>query len=138
MWKHHSGPTPTDRTGPDYDHTFERYNASGHYLFVNMNQNADDADKRPASFASNAIMNSVIFNPPPYAHSNASSIYHHSCMVRIIPTSHIPKIFIIRNHTNSLNTRAHDAPITICISNCRLHFGRHDSMYISSAKTRAV
>lgn len=82
LWERHSGPTPTERTGPDFDHTFERVNASGHYLFVNMNQHADDEDKRKLiGFASNAVINSVIFNPPPYAHLNASSNYRHSCMV---------------------------------------------------------
>lgn len=82
VWERHSGPTPTEKTGPDNDHTFERYNNSGHYLFVNMNQHAMNDDKRKLSgFASNAVINSIVFNPPPYAHLNTSSIYQHSCLV---------------------------------------------------------
>lgn len=82
VWERHSGPTPTEKTGPDNDHTFERYNSSGHYLFVNMNQHANNDDKRKLSgFASNAVINSIVFNPPPYAHLNTSSIYQHSCLV---------------------------------------------------------
>lgn len=84
VWEHHSGPTPTERTGPDNDHTFEHFNSSGHYLFVNMNQHANDEDKRKLSgFASNAVINSIVFNPPPFAHLNASSMYRHTCMVII-------------------------------------------------------
>lgn len=82
VWERHSGPTPTEKTGPDNDHTYERYNSSGHYLFVNMNQHANNDDKRKLSgFASNAVINSVAFNPPPFAHLNTSSIYQHSCLV---------------------------------------------------------
>lgn len=82
VWEWHTGPTPTERTGPDNDHTFERYNSSGHYLFVNMNQHTNNDDKKKLTgFASNAVINSVIFNPPPYAHLNTSSIYQNSCMV---------------------------------------------------------
>lgn len=82
VWERHTGPTPTEKTGPDNDHTFERYNSSGHYLFVNMNQHASTDDRKTLSgFASNAIINSVIFNPPPYAHLNTSSIYQNSCVV---------------------------------------------------------
>lgn len=84
VWERHSGPTPTEKTGPDNDHTYERYNNSGHYLFVNMNQHAMNDDKRKLSgFASNAVINSIVFNPPPYAHLNTSSIYQHSCLVCI-------------------------------------------------------
>lgn len=83
IWERHSGPTPTEKTGPDNDHTYERYNSSGHYLFVNMNQHANNDDKRKLSgFASNAVINSVVFNPPPFAHLNTSSIFQHSCLAR--------------------------------------------------------
>lgn len=95
VWERHSGPTPTERTGPDNDHTLEHSNASGHYLFVNMNQNANDDDKQKLSgFASNAVINSIVFNPPPFAHLNASSLYRHTCMVTklyfilFLPLSH--------------------------------------------------
>lgn len=85
IWERHSGPTPTEKTGPDNDHTFENFNSSGHYLFVNMNQHFDAVDKKKLSgFASNAVINSIIFNPPPYAHLNASSTYRHSCKVCVI------------------------------------------------------
>lgn len=80
-WQRHSGPTPTDKTGPDSDHTYPT--ADGHYMFVNMNQHANDSEKKAlVSFASNAIMNSAIFNPPPpVVHSNSSSVYANACMV---------------------------------------------------------
>lgn len=81
VWERHSGPTPTERTGPDNDHTFERFNSSGHYLFVNMNQHAEGDKGKLSGFASNAVINSIVFNPPPYAHLNTSSIYQHSCLV---------------------------------------------------------
>lgn len=77
-WQRHSGPTPTDNTGPDTDHTNENHNITGHYMFVNMNQTQN---KKLTGFASNAVMNSVIFNPPPPAHVNSSSLYRNSCMV---------------------------------------------------------
>lgn len=85
QWTRHSGPTPTENTGPDKDHTFshDRTNTSGHYMFVNMNQHANDAEKKKISgFASNAVINSVTFNPPPPVHTNSSSPYHNSCMAR--------------------------------------------------------
>lgn len=82
-WERHSGPTPTDRTGPEFDHTFQHVNASGYYMFVNMNQHAKDPEKRNlVGFASNAVINSVVFNPPPPCHSNASSPYKDTCIVR--------------------------------------------------------
>lgn len=52
-------------------------------MYVNMNQHVNDSEKkRLVGFASNAVMNSVIFNPPPSVHSNISSPYQNSCMVR--------------------------------------------------------
>ncbi|XP_055595581.1 tyrosine-protein kinase receptor [Uranotaenia lowii] len=82
-WARHSGPTPTEKTGPDWDHTHEGLNTTGYYMFVNMNQHANDSEKKTlVGLASNAIMNSVIFNPPPLVHTNASSPYRNSCVVR--------------------------------------------------------
>lgn len=53
-------------------------------MYVNMNQHVNDEEKKKhAGFAANAVMNSVIFNPPPSVHSNISSPYRNSCMVRI-------------------------------------------------------
>lgn len=65
-------------------HAFNSYfGILGYYMFVNMNQHAADPEKSSlAGFASNAVMNSVIFNPPPPAHINASSIHRGSCMAR--------------------------------------------------------
>uniref|UniRef100_A0A182WD07 receptor protein-tyrosine kinase n=1 Tax=Anopheles minimus TaxID=112268 RepID=A0A182WD07_9DIPT len=82
-WARHSGPTPTEKTGPDMDHTHENSNVTGYYMFVNMNQHANDSEKRTlVGLASNAIMNSVVFNPPPLVHMNASSPYRNSCVIR--------------------------------------------------------
>lgn len=83
LWERNSGPTPTEKTGPDTDHTHQYTNTSGHYMFVNMNQHANDTEmKKLVGFASNAVMNSVVFNPPPLVHNNATSPYRNSCMVR--------------------------------------------------------
>lgn len=83
LWERYHGPTPTEKTGPETDHTFQYTNNSGHYMFVNMNQHANDGEmKKLVGFASNAVMNSVVFNPPPQVHYNASSPYRNSCMVR--------------------------------------------------------
>lgn len=85
LWGRHTGPTPTEKTGPDFDHTFHNSvngSSNGYYMFVNMNQHANDAEmKKLVGFASNAVMNSVVFNPPPSLHYNYSSPYRNSCMV---------------------------------------------------------
>lgn len=73
-WARHNGSTPTNDTGPNYDHTF--LNKSGQYLYVNML-------KEDASFASSASLKSVIFNPPPRVHGNSSSRFYNSCAVRL-------------------------------------------------------
>ena len=84
LWDRHFGPTPTDKTGPDHDHTIgiplNKSIPQGHYMYVNMNQHANSPDTRN-SFASNAVMNSVVFNPPPSVNNNFSSPHVNSCMV---------------------------------------------------------
>jgi anaplastic lymphoma kinase len=47
-------------------------------MFVNMNQYAENPTKNQFI----AVLNSVIFNPPPPCHSNASSPYKNSCAIR--------------------------------------------------------
>lgn len=82
-WTRHLGPTPTEKTGPEFDHTYQRTNKSGYYMFVNMNQHSEDPEKKGlVGFASNAVMNSVVFNPPPPCHSNTSSLYKNTCLAR--------------------------------------------------------
>ncbi|KAF4519176.1 hypothetical protein B566_EDAN008239 [Ephemera danica] len=68
-WTRHSGRTPTDHTGPSYDHTFQ--NSSGMYMFVDMS--------KIKHLGAPAVMESDIFNPPPRYHGNISSPYYNSC-----------------------------------------------------------
>ncbi|XP_025832818.1 ALK tyrosine kinase receptor [Agrilus planipennis] len=72
-WKRHNGTTPSNKTGPNKDHTY--MNSTGKYMYVNMG-----VDK--AKFATIATLQSTIFNPPPRAHLNVSSNYYKSCMIR--------------------------------------------------------
>jgi anaplastic lymphoma kinase len=72
-WSRHNGSTPTNYTGPNYDHTY--MNSTGKYLYVNML-------REDASFASSATLKSVIFNPPPRVHGNSSSRFYNSCAIR--------------------------------------------------------
>ncbi|CAG4993099.1 unnamed protein product [Colias eurytheme] len=102
-WSRHSGPTPTDKTGPNYDHTcgppnilyttaspiiplspaHRNYSLSvcmGYYFFVNMN--VTGPNKKKPDFASTAVMKTVIFNPPPKVHGNITSRYYNCCTIR--------------------------------------------------------
>ncbi|CAG9855575.1 unnamed protein product [Phyllotreta striolata] len=72
-WIRHNGSTPTNFTGPNFDHTYK--NGTGKYLFVNMLANN-------AKFATSATLRSVDFNPPPRVHGNSSSRYYNSCAIR--------------------------------------------------------
>jgi len=58
-------------------------NTSGYYMLVNMNQHQNNTEKNSIiGFASNAIMVSKTFNPPPSVHGNPDSAYRNSCVVR--------------------------------------------------------
>nr|XP_023027843.1 ALK tyrosine kinase receptor isoform X2 [Leptinotarsa decemlineata] len=72
-WARHNGSTPTNFTGPNFDHTYK--NTTGNYLYVNML-------KENAKFATAAILRSVDFNPPPKVHGNSSSRFFNSCAIR--------------------------------------------------------
>ncbi|XP_037948147.1 ALK tyrosine kinase receptor [Teleopsis dalmanni] len=84
-WSRHTGSSPTHDTGPDGDHTFQHLvNATGgYYMLVDMNQHVNNSEKGSLiGFASNAIMISKTFNPPPLVHGNPNSPYRNSCVVR--------------------------------------------------------
>ncbi|XP_015594749.1 ALK tyrosine kinase receptor isoform X1 [Cephus cinctus] len=71
-WTLHQGPTPTERTGPSYDHTYR--NTTGTYAFVDMS--------RRAEYGSRATIESPVFNPTPPYNSDRTSPYYQSCQVR--------------------------------------------------------
>ncbi|XP_066255961.1 tyrosine-protein kinase receptor isoform X2 [Euwallacea similis] len=73
QWSRNNGSTPSNFTGPNVDHTY--MNNTGSYLFVNMNT-------EKSTFASAALLKSVVFNPPPRVHGNISSTYFNSCAIR--------------------------------------------------------
>ncbi|XP_075168825.1 anaplastic lymphoma kinase [Haematobia irritans] len=84
-WSRHTGSSPTYDTGPEGDHTFNHpsNSSSGYYMLVNMNQHSNNSEKgQQIGFASNAIMISRTFNPPPSVHGDPHSPYRNSCVVR--------------------------------------------------------
>lgn len=83
-WSRHTGSSPTYDTGPDSDHTLHYLsNSSGYYMLVNMNQHFNNSEKGSLiGFASNAVMISKVFNPPPLVHGHPNSFYRNSCVVR--------------------------------------------------------
>ncbi|XP_019886426.2 ALK tyrosine kinase receptor isoform X2 [Ooceraea biroi] len=77
-WTLHSGPTPTDRTGPNLDHTYR--NKTGIYAFVNMAQKS--ASGANVAYGSRATLESPLYNPTPPYSSDPMSPYFHSCQIR--------------------------------------------------------
>ncbi|XP_051176144.1 leukocyte tyrosine kinase receptor-like [Leptopilina boulardi] len=71
-WTLHQGPTPTERTGPSYDHTYR--NETGTFAYVNMSKRAD--------YGSRGTINSPLFNPTPPYSSDPTSPYFQTCQVR--------------------------------------------------------
>ncbi|XP_063995101.1 leukocyte tyrosine kinase receptor isoform X2 [Diachasmimorpha longicaudata] len=71
-WSLHRGSTPSERTGPSYDHTYR--NDTGTYAFVNSSRGNGLGDR--------ATLNSPIFNPTPPYSSDPKSPYYQSCQVR--------------------------------------------------------
>ncbi|KAL0123932.1 hypothetical protein PUN28_006035 [Cardiocondyla obscurior] len=80
-WTRHSGPTPTERTGPNYDHTY--HNETGVYAYVNMG-----FKHTAVTYGSRAIMTSPLYNPTPPYNSDPKSSYYRSCQVRFFYHKH--------------------------------------------------
>lgn len=71
-WTLHRGPTPSERTGPNYDHTYR--NATGTYAYVDMS--------KPVKYGSSATIESPLYNPTPPYSSDPKSRYYRSCKLR--------------------------------------------------------
>ncbi|XP_012251030.2 ALK tyrosine kinase receptor isoform X2 [Athalia rosae] len=71
-WTRQRGPTPNERTGPSYDHTYR--NASGSYMYVNMSGKTE--------YGYGAVMASPVYNPTPPYSSNETNPYYKSCQAR--------------------------------------------------------
>ncbi|KAL6257987.1 hypothetical protein P5V15_011582 [Pogonomyrmex californicus] len=74
-WTLHRGSTPTDRTGPHYDHTYR--NETGTYAYVNM-----ASKKAGVMYGSRGTISSPVYNPTPPYSSNPKSEYYQSCQIR--------------------------------------------------------
>ncbi|XP_034171879.1 anaplastic lymphoma kinase isoform X1 [Osmia lignaria lignaria] len=71
-WTLHRGATPSEKTGPSYDHTYR--NASGTYAYVNMSKRVE--------YGSRGTIESPLYNPTPPYSSDIKSPYYGSCQVR--------------------------------------------------------
>ncbi|XP_031836034.1 anaplastic lymphoma kinase isoform X3 [Nomia melanderi] len=71
-WTLFRGPTPSDKTGPSFDHTYG--NASGTYAYVNM--------YKRLGLGSSSTLESPIYNPTPPYHNDEKSPYYKTCQVR--------------------------------------------------------
>ncbi|XP_076750221.1 anaplastic lymphoma kinase isoform X1 [Xylocopa sonorina] len=77
-WTLHRGATPSEKTGPSYDHTYR--NASGTYAYVNMSKRV--------GYGSRATIKSPLYNPTPPYSSDPKSPYYRSCKVRFFYHQH--------------------------------------------------
>ncbi|KAK1117952.1 hypothetical protein K0M31_015619 [Melipona bicolor] len=71
-WNLHRGATPSEKTGPSYDHTYR--NASGTYAYVSMSTRVE--------YGSRGTIESPTYNPTPPYNGDPKSPYHQSCQVR--------------------------------------------------------
>ncbi|XP_012145693.1 anaplastic lymphoma kinase isoform X2 [Megachile rotundata] len=77
IWTLHQGPTPSEKTGPSYDHTYR--NASGTYAYVNMSK---AVNMPKANYGSRGTIESPLYNPTPPYSSDEKSPYYKTCEVR--------------------------------------------------------
>ncbi|XP_014612844.1 PREDICTED: ALK tyrosine kinase receptor [Polistes canadensis] len=96
-WTLHCGPTPTERSGPSYDHTYR--NATGTYVYVNTAR---------GNYGYEGLLESPLFNPTPPYSNDPNSSYHHSCQIRFFYHRHgVPRgslgLFLVqvKPHRNS-------------------------------------
>ncbi|XP_061927825.1 leukocyte tyrosine kinase receptor isoform X5 [Apis cerana] len=71
-WTLHRGATPSEKTGPSYDHTYR--NASGTYAYVSMSPKVE--------YGSHGTIESPLYNPTPPYNGDPQSFYYKSCQVR--------------------------------------------------------
>ncbi|XP_012522088.2 ALK tyrosine kinase receptor [Monomorium pharaonis] len=104
-WTLNQGSTPTERTGPNYDHTYR--NKTGTYAFVNM-----AGYSKNVAYGSKGTITSPLYNPTPPYSSDPNSSYYRSCQVRFFYHKHGPHsaslgLFLVQvkpygNHTENL------------------------------------